>query len=145
MTYEEKKKLLLSYKRIILQEKALNAELDLLREGVKAIQLTGMPHSGDQRDLSDVMVKSENLLNRLQAVVDRKHETLRIIMTAIEQMSKEDEKTILTLTYIEGMKLAEVADAMTYTYRHLRRLHKRAVNNFSPEGYDEVQRDNTGL
>lgn len=134
MNYLEKKRLLLSYRRIVVQERALNDELTALSGGfLKGVRLDGMPRGGSAADLANVIIRQEELLNELGAVIDRKHKALRLIMAGIEKLPDENEKAILTLAYIKGMTLIEVADEMCVTYRHLRRLHKRAVEHFEPE------------
>lgn len=136
MENKEKKKLLNSYRHLVRQEEILRDALEYNRQSYLAgsPKYDGMPHGGAKRDLSDYVVKAEKLLDELQSVMTRKHETLTAIVRAIEAMQVDAERTVLMTRYIKGLSLADTAREMRRTYRHITRLHGSALTHFDPEG-----------
>ena len=48
----------------------------------------------------------------------------------IKQMENEDEQEVLRLRYITGLKWEEVAVRMSYSWKHIHRIHSSALCNF---------------
>ena len=134
MENREKKRLLNSYRQLVKQEQVLKDALEYNRERYLAgsPKYDGMPHGHSQSDLSSYVAKAESLLDELQDVMTRKHETLRLILRSIEALPNETEKTVLMLRYIRGMTFEETAKEIGRSYRHVTRLHGSALAHFNP-------------
>lgn len=129
MTNAEKKSILKSYRRHKLKAEALKAELDSL-VSPKSPSLDGMPRGGDQRDLSDVMIRVDKLFARIEAALDRQYAALEQIDREIERMANQNEQTLLTLHYIAGYSLRRTARKMCYSYDYICHLHGSALAHF---------------
>lgn len=136
MTNREKKNILMSYRRYKQKAEALNAELNAL-VSPKSLPLTGMPSSGAQHDLSDVMIRAEKILARLNNTLSKQYAALDLIDTEIEKMDNQNEKTLLTLHYIAGYNLKKTARKMTYSYDHVCHLHGSALAHFMKDDKSE--------
>lgn len=97
-----------------------------------AIQYSDMPKgSGSERDLSDYMVKVEELQEQLNRKLD---ECIRIeiqIRTDIDRMEDDRERDLLRLRYIDGMTWEMIAERMGCAVRHVHRIHGRALAHMS--------------
>lgn len=142
MENREKKRLLNSYRHLVRQEKILKDALIYNREMYLAgsPKYDGMPHGSTQKDLSEYVVKAESLSDELQMVMAEKHEKLREINRALDEMTNDKERTLLMMVYIGGYSWAKVAKEMAiidrrdhpYSYRHVTRLHGSALAHFNP-------------
>ena len=130
MTNGEKKKILMSYKRLAQQEKAIIEQIDELTL-LKSPRLDGMPHgSPDPKDLSEIVSLADRLFDRWQKLLTKKHAALSAITDALERMPSETEKTLLMLRYISGLTFEQVAVEMGYSWRHTLRIHGQALAHF---------------
>lgn len=129
MTNAEKKMILRSYRRHKLKAEALKAELDSL-VSPKSPSLDGMPRGGDQKDLSDVMIRIDKLFSRIESALDRQYDALDKIDREIEKMPNQNEQTVLTLHYIAGYNLRKTARKMSYSYDYICHLHGSALAHF---------------
>lgn len=75
------------------------------------------------------------------AILDEQIELLKVerlekarcyqkIEKQIRQMENEDEQEVLRLRYITGLKWEEVAARMSYSWKHIHRIHSSALCNF---------------
>ena len=136
MTNGEKKKILMSYRRLAQQEKAIIEQIDELTL-LKSPRLDGMPRgSPDPKDLSEIVSLADGLFDRWQKLLTKKHAALSVITDALERMPSETEKTLLMLRYINGKTFEQVAVEMGYSWRHTLRLHGQALAHFM-EGTDD--------
>lgn len=130
MTNGEKKKILLSYKRLTQQEKAIREEIDELTL-LKSPRPDGMPHgSPDPRGLEDVIARMDGIFTKWQKLLDKKYAALSHITDEIEKLPNETEKTLLMLRYIQGMTFEQCAVEMGYSWRHVLRIHGQALAHF---------------
>lgn len=137
MTNGEKKKILMSYRRLAQQDKAIIEQIDELTL-LHSPNLDGMPHgAADPRGLDAFWVKAGALFEKWQALLDKKYAALSVITDALEQMPNETEKTLLMLRYIKGMTFEQVAVEMGYSWRHTLRLHGQALAHFMEGGEDD--------
>ena len=90
-----------------------------------------MPHgSGAERDLSDYAAKIDELLHELKCAIDERILLRREIMSRIESMNNETEKTILMMRYVSGKSFEQIAVNLSYTYRWILHLHGNALEHF---------------
>lgn len=131
MTNAEKKTILRDYKRIDRQIKADYAELDELVTLIQSPNLDGMPSTpNSERDLSDLIIKKDEILTRILRDIDRKEAALARINEALESMTSETERTLLVLRYKRGLSFEKVAVELGYSWRHTLRLHGSALQHF---------------
>lgn len=130
MTNGEKKKILMSYRRLSQQEKAIIEQIDELTL-LKSPRLDGMPRGSlDPKDLSEIVSLANGLFDRWQKLLTKKHAALSAITDALERMPSETEKTLLMLRYINGKTFEQVAVEMGYSWRHTLRIHGQALAHF---------------
>lgn len=130
---EEKKKYLRQYGCALRAERAIEEEIQQVRldKMFPALVQDGMPHgSGVNSDLSDFVVKVDELLADLKKQAERRITLRREISRKIEQMDDETEKLVLRLRYIQLLKWEEIAVRMDYTYRNVTKIHGKALQNF---------------
>lgn len=131
MTNLEKKKILRGYKRIDAQIRADYAELDDIITLIQSPNFDGMPSTpNSERDLSDLLIKKDELLSKILKDIDRKTAALKRINDAIDAMTNENERTVLILRYKRSMTFEKIAEEMDYSWRHTLRIHGNALYHF---------------
>lgn len=60
--------------------------------------------------------------------IDRMKERQQEISSIVQNVRKSDHRVLLTLVYIQGKSLAETSEAMNYSYRQTKRLHRCALH-----------------
>jgi RNA polymerase sigma factor (sigma-70 family) len=112
----------------------LLAELEAVIYSPRAQQLHGMPRNG-----SGAICPTENLaLKRLELEAKYKEtvEALTAQMAEIEdaiQVLEPRERTIIRLHYFQGYTWEQVAVETGYTWRHVHRLHGKALEKLQNE------------
>jgi len=131
---EKKKEYLNSYKKLCNKLKSLEDQLQSLREteeSAKIPSISDMPKAHNQTDLSDVMVRIEEVYTkivRLRAVcIKRKLE----IEDRIADMPDGIEADILRKRYIEFKPWEQICIEIGYSSRQTHYLHSRALSNFN--------------
>lgn len=129
---EEKKEYLRSYRRAVKREKDIFDEIQRLRSDkmFPSIANDGMPKGNSQSDLSDYIAILEEQIELLKAERLEKARCYQKIERQISQMKNEDEQEVLRLRYITGLKWEEVAVRMSYSWKHIHRIHSSALCNF---------------
>ncbi len=89
-----------------------------------------------------VQAKLERLCRMQQMNTDRNghyetaiHEVIRLrdgIEAAVENMEDESEKEVLAQKYLCGKSFSDCAESMHYSQRQIERIHKKALEHFSP-------------
>ena len=129
---EQKKEYLWSYQRAKRDVARLEAQLEELRLNQLypgSIDNDGMPHGTDMRDLSDYMAKYDEIYTAIIKARYRRLEAFQRVQASIEEMDDDKEKELLTLRYLKGLKWEEIAVKMGYSWKHMHRIHARAINN----------------
>ena len=112
----------------------LIVELEEVIYSPKAQQLHGMPRNG-----SGALSPTENLALRhmeLEAKYKEAVEKLTAQMVEIEdaiQVLEPRERTIIRLHYLQGLTWEQVAVETGYTWRHVQRLHGKALERLQEE------------
>lgn len=129
---EKKKEYLWGYQRALRKQKELEEEICQLRLDtmVPSLIQDGMPHGSGGGDLSGYAAKVDGLLEELRELVEKKLDIRREISRKIEEMGNETEGTLLRYRYIMGLSFEEIAVKMGYAYRHVLRLHGKALGTF---------------
>lgn len=129
---EEKKSFLNAY---------LKAKYDVIRyeEQLDEIRLQRVsPHicyneikgSKQKKDLSDYAVKLEEVE---QKIIQARYERICVfedVRMAVEAMSEEKEKTLLTYRYLRNMKWEDIAEKMMFSLQHVHKIHTKAISHF---------------
>ena len=129
---EEKKEYLKSYRRAVKREKDILDEIQRLRADkmFPAVANDGMPKGSNQSDLSDYIAILDEQIELLKVERLEKARCYQKIEKQIKQMENEDEQEVLRLRYITGLKWEEVAARMSYSWKHIHRIHSSALCNF---------------
>lgn len=129
---EEKKEYLRSYRRAVKREKDILDEIQRLRSDkmFPSVANDGMPRGSNQSDLSDYIAILDEQIELLKAERLEKARCYQKIERQIKQMENEDEQEVLRLRYITGLKWEEVAARMSYSWKHIHRIHSSALCNF---------------
>ena len=90
----------------------------------------GMPKGNSQSDLSDYIAILDEQIEFLKVERLEKARCYQKIEKQIRQMGNEDEQEVLRLRYITGLKWEEVAARMSYSWKHIHRIHSSALCNF---------------
>jgi len=129
---EEKKEYLKSYRRAVKREKDILNEIQRLRADkmFPSVVNDGMPKGSNQSDLSDYIAILDEQIELLKEERLEKVRCYQKIEKQIRQMENEDEQEVLRLRYITGLKWEEVAARMSYSWKHIHRIHSSALCNF---------------
>lgn len=132
---EKKKEYLKSYQRSAKREQDILEEIRKLRmdKMFPSVVNDGMPKGSSQSDLSGYAATLDDLIEKLKKERLEKIQHLRKIEDQIGKMQDEDEKRVLRLRYIRGLKWEEVAMEMNYRWTQMHRIHGKALKNFKME------------
>lgn len=126
---EKKKEYLKSYQRSAKREQDILEEIRKLRmdKMFPSVVNDGMPKGSSQSDLSGYAATLDDLIEKLKKERLEKIQHLRNIEDQIGKMQDEDEKRVLRLRYIRGLKWEEVAVEMGYSWKQTHRIHSQAL------------------
>ena len=126
---EKKKEYLKSYQRSAKREQDILEEIRKLRmdKMFPSVVNDGMPKGSSQSDLSGYAATLDDLIEKLKKERLEKIQHLRNIEDQIGKMQDEDEKRVLRLRYIKGLKWEEVAVEMGYSWKQTHRIHSQAL------------------
>lgn len=129
---EKKKEYLKSYRRAVKREQDILEEIQRLRldKMFPSVVNDGMPHGSSHSDLSDYMAIMDEQIEFLKEERLEKVRCYQKIERQIRQMENEDEKEVLRLRYIKGLKWEEVALKMNYSWKQVHRIHSSALKSF---------------
>lgn len=129
---EIKKEYLLEFQKISRQLARLENELAEIRLNKYCPSCTsdGMPHASGCSDLSYYMAKVDELEKKILKKRYNRLQKQQEIRNRIEKMEDENEKDVLAYRYLRGMKWEDIAVKMNIGYRHILRIHGKALENF---------------
>ena len=129
---EKKKEYLKSYRRAVKRAQDMLEEIQRLRldKMFPSVVCDGMPHGSSHSDLSDYMAIMDEQIELLKEERLEKAKCYQRIERQIRQMENEDEREVLRLRYIKGLKWEEVALKMNYSWKWVHKIHGRALQNF---------------
>ncbi len=130
---EKKKEYLRQYTRSQKRIDNLKEQLLSLKEteqSVRSQQMSDMPKgSSRDKDLSDLMVKIEELNKKIKDEMIRSAKTKIAIEEDIFSLRNEDEARVLRMRYIESRQWEEIENRMKFSRRQVLYIHGRALNN----------------
>lgn len=129
---EKKKEYLNSYKNLCRKLKSLEEQLESIREvnqAAKIQQLSDMPRSGNQQDLSDYIVIIDNLEKEILAIRNKCIYKKCEIERCIANIPDGVESSILHKRYIEFRGWEQICVEVGYSWKQTHRLHSNALQN----------------
>lgn len=98
--------------------------------GIRAIIYSDMPKSHNaERDLSDAMIKIEELANQYRDAVKENTAIMAEVSATILAVPDETQMRLLWLRYIDGVRNEhDLANAIGYEVRWMWELHGRGLN-----------------
>lgn len=130
---EKKKEYLNQYLECVRAVRRIESQIEELRINVMcpSLHVSDMPRANaGQGDLSDYIVKEHRLIDEMIRLRYKRIETYTDIFRRIEMIEKEDERAVLTLRYIRGMKWEEIAVNVHVEWAQVHRIHAKALRNF---------------
>lgn len=107
------------------------AQIRLKYSAPSAIEYSDMPKAhNSEHDLSDYIVKMDELTDHLISKYTRCMAIEADILTRLDQMEHQNEREVLRLRYIDGYKWEAIADRMDTVVRNIYFIHGRALRNF---------------
>ncbi|BBF45070.1 hypothetical protein lbkm_3829 [Lachnospiraceae bacterium KM106-2] len=134
---EKKKEFLLRYRIATRKIESLEEQRESLirtMRSAKAVRYSDMPHGNKQSDLSDYIVKLDEMINAITNTLAVKIQLQLEIEGNIVNMEDGLECDILRKHYIELKSFEEIAEELQYTYRHIIRMHSSALEHFKING-----------
>ena len=89
----------------------------------------GMPKGSKQSDLSEYVVRLDNLIKKLKEERFEKIKLMDDILYHISLLEDKDEQRVLKLRYIKGLKWEEIEEALGYSHRSVHRLHNKSLQH----------------
>lgn len=105
------------------------AELRELKMSASAVSNDGMPRGGDQRDLSDYMVRIDSMIQERENEFRKRVMLFDDILKKIKSLKNQNEDDVMFYKYIRRKNFAEIAEKMNYSERHTRRIHNKALEH----------------
>ena len=93
--------------------------------------LDGMPRGSDHKDLSEYIVKLEELEKKLLRARYKRVAIYTQIFDQIEKMEDDMERELLTYRYLKGHTWEKVADEMYLSYGYCHKVHNKALEHFA--------------
>lgn len=131
--YQDKKEYLMSYKKACKRIESLKEQLNSLQEieqSVRSQQISDMPKGGGrQQDLSDLMVKLEDLQIQIADAITESCKIKLEIEEALWKLEDPGEARVLRFRYIYFMPWEEISRTMNYSRKQIQRIHQKAIQN----------------
>lgn len=130
---EKKKEYLWGYQSEKRKIQRLEEELSELRldKMCPSVIQDGMPHASGGGDLSGYAARIDALERKILKARYKRIQKFKEITDRIEHLQDENEKDVLLYRYIKGMKWEDIAVKMSIGYRHVLRIHGKALENFN--------------
>lgn len=135
---EKKKEYLNGYLLSKRREKRKLEQIQQLRldKMFPCLQYDDMPKGSTSSDLSDFIVKMEELMEELKKERLKSVERYTNIRKNILLVKEDDEQEVLERHYLLGQSWETIAEKMNYTTRNIHYIHGRALKNFVlPESF----------
>lgn len=112
-----------------LEEKLF--ELDSRVESTHSPSITGQPGGGLRHELQDDLSKREQLENRINDLVQESIPIKTEILKAIDHLDNPNEANVLEMFFIDDIKIASIAEQLSYSFRQANRFYSQGVYNIS--------------
>lgn len=116
-----------AYRDIKLERDRLEAMVAALEYGLTGINMNGMPRSGKISDpTGQQAIDHTQVRDMYQQKAAELTKAIIEVENAIECLEPR-ERTLIRLYYIEGLTWEEVCVAMSYCWRQIHNIHKKAL------------------
>ncbi|MEA4805101.1 DUF1492 domain-containing protein [Acetobacterium wieringae] len=124
-----KDEVLRSYLYHVEEQKSLERELEILMAKATKMtsQISDMPRGGGSPDMGDLIIKWLPLQKEIEREIDICTRERRRIRGYLDTVKDQKYRTILQLTYIEGMKQKDIAKQLDYCVRQVQRYQDEAL------------------
>lgn len=129
---DTKKDYLRQYQKKKLAVRDIELDIESTREekmSASAGMGDGMPHGNEKTDLSNYIVALEEKEQMLIKARYHRVKCCTCIYNNIEKLENEDEKRILYLRYIKGLRWEEICIEAGYEWTWVHTLHRRALEH----------------
>ncbi|MCQ2609154.1 MAG: sigma-70 region 4 domain-containing protein [Bacteroidales bacterium] len=130
MTFNEKKKLLESYRRKnIVPEKYLEEYEKHFTAGTKITQtlsFTSGSHSNNSK-IEQAAIKMAEVAEKIEKAKEANEQETKLVLYGISTIRKQRYRELLTMRYIKGMKLDDISDVLQKDKRTVERAIERAI------------------
>lgn len=119
------------YRAAVREEQMILDEIQRLREDkmFPSMVMDGMPHGSDHSDLSAYMARMDEQLTRLKEWQLEKVRLYESISDRIRRVEDDNQRALLICRYIKGMSWEDIAVELSYTWRHIHRIHSQALDS----------------
>lgn len=93
--------------------------------------ISDMPKGGKGKDTVDLIGDKQELNQDINERLKEAYAKKRLIESAIDSMENDRLSVILSLKYIDGLTLEEIADKLHYSNSHMGVLHRQALDEFN--------------
>ena len=137
LTYEEAKKELEEYPRIIFNIMDITKEIERfenMKEGLKAVNIDGMPKGNSKKNenLEEAIIKMDETIDKLNRSMKKDLRKAEKISNKMNKL-KFPEQKVIKLFYKHNKSIAEIAVDMKRTYKQTQRYIKQGI-----EIYQEI-------
>lgn len=126
---DRKKEYLRGYRKHGRKIRRIEAEIEEIRSMklYPSMNNDGMPHGGNQTDLSKYAAELTELEQKLYQEGIEQLRAYNDISIEINSVKDESEKDVLFYRYIKGLEFWEIAKEMEYSERQIHRIHEKAL------------------
>lgn len=129
MTKEELKEYIEVKREIKIIEEKIEF-LESKKTSIKSQIITDMPRGEAEQDrLGQLLIQIEELIELYNEKQIKLMKQQTEIENCIDKLDSSLERNIMRYVYFEGMRFEEVSCIIHYSYRTVRRIHKRAIEN----------------
>lgn len=107
-------------------------ELESLAAGVRGTDYSKSPsHGGEPSTIADTVLGLVTMDQKIAGKVAEYTAAVDEITQTINSLDDERLSTLLYMRYVQGARMEKIACEMNYTYRHVKRLHRRGISVIS--------------
>ena len=130
---EKKKEYLLRYKTHKKEAERYERDIDEYRSCkiIQSLNNSGMPTSHSKKDLSDYIVKIDEIISKTIMEKYMAVEACKEIRERIELLENDYERDVLTYRYIYNWSWDKIAEHEHYSVKQIQRIHGNALRNFT--------------
>ena len=119
------------YDRMIKNKFHEIAQFRELAKSISAVKCEEKVQSSPSFDkIGESIAKIDYLEKKLDELIDEYINKKELIIFQIDSMTNEEYYSVLFARYIEKKTFEKIADEMNYSFRHITRLHGRALIEF---------------
>ena len=129
----DKLKFLNGYRWTLEKIDVLEDRLDRVNDRLYSMRrsiISDMPKGGKGKDTIDLIGDKEQIKEDIENKLNEAYDKKRLIEDAIDSMDNDRLSVILSLKYLDGLTLEDIADKLHYSNSHMGVLHRQALDEF---------------